>query len=450
MASSLRPFTQHLRYLYLGDRFFYCLAAVVVFSVIGFWYPALFFLAKVALLLLVGLTLVDTYLLYLAGRRVTAVRKPPEVLSLGDLLEVSIAIESRGDRALSVVLTDELPEQLQVRDQRLPFDLPAHGQRIVTYPVRPTTRGAYHFGAINLFLSTGIRLAQLRLRIPHEQMVAVYPSVVQMKRFSTSVHAAIPSAGRRQPRTLSKSYEFDQIKEYVRGDDLRSVNWKATARRGELMTNIYEIERAQRIYSVIDKGRTMLMPFAGLSLLDYAINASLALTNVVLRREDRAGLITFSDKLGDVVAADGKPDQLRRVMETLYRQQEREGESDYELLYYATRRFLPGRSLLLLFTNFESNYALDRVLPVLRRIARNHSLVVILFENTEISDLLHHPTPDTESVYLKSTARRYLQERQLMAARLRQNGVKVILTRPESLTGAVIDKYLELKGRGMI
>ena len=176
------------------------------------------------------------------------------------------------------------------------------------------------------------------------------------------------------------------------------------------MVNKYEIERAQRIYTVIDKSRTMLMPFGGLSLLDYAINASLALSSVILNREDRAGLITFSDKLGDVLTADGKPDQLRRILETLYRQEEREGESDYDLLYYATRRFLPGRSLLLLFTNFESNYALDRVLPILRRIARNHSLVVILFENTEIADLLGERTSDVEDVYLKSTARRYLQE----------------------------------------
>ena len=82
------------------------------------------------------------------------------------------------------------------------------------------------------------------------------------------------------------------------------------------MVNKYEIERAQRIYCVIDKSRTMLMPFAGLSLLDYAINASLALSSVILKREDRAGLITFSDKLGDVLTADGKPDQLRRILET--------------------------------------------------------------------------------------------------------------------------------------
>jgi uncharacterized protein (DUF58 family) len=148
--------------------------------------------------------------------------------------------------------------------------------------------------------------------------------------------------------------------------------------------------------------------------------------------------------------ADAKPEQLRRIMETLYRQQEQQVEANYELLYHASQKLLGGRSLIVLFTNFESNYALDRTLPALRRIARAHQLVVVLFENTEIADLLDGPTEDVEDVYLKSTARNFLQQRELMAARLRQNGVQVVLTRPEKLTGAVINRYLELKQRGMV
>jgi uncharacterized protein (DUF58 family) len=234
------------------------------------------------------------------------------------------------------------------------------------------------------------------------------------------------------------------------GDDYRSINWKATGRRNALMVNQYEDERAQRIFCCIDKGRTMLMPFNGLSLLDYAINATLALSNVILTKEDRAGLLTFSDKLGTILPADSKPDHLRRIMEALYRQQDQQVESNYDLLYYAGRKLLGGRSLMILFTNFESSYALDRVLPALRRIARSHQLVVILFENTEIAELLEERAEDVEDVYLKSTARNFLQQKELMAARLRQNGVRVVLTRPEKLSGAVINEYLELKRRGLV
>ena len=448
MTVGFKPFVTHLSELYLADRFFYALGAIPVLSALGFWFAPLFFLAITLALALVASTLYDVYRLYGAAGRVSAERLPPDVLSLGDELPVTVVVRNAGHIALGIVLTDELPEQLQIRDQYISLPLRPGSETRQPYLIRPLTRGVYRFGNLNLFLRTAWQLAERRLVIPQAQEVAVYPSIIQMRQFQLAARADVPAGGRRQPRPVTKSYAFDQIKEYVKGDDLRSVNWKATARRGQVMVNQYEAERAQPIYSVIDKGRTMLMPFASLSLLDHAINASLALSRVILDRQDRAGLITFSDKLGDVVPADGKPDQLRRIMEVLYRQQEREGESDYDLLYYATRRFLPGRSLLLLFTSFESNYALDRVLPVLKRISRHHSLVVVLFENTEVTELLDDRTPDVASVYLKSTARRYLQERQLMALRLRRHGIRVLLTPPRELTGRTIQEYLETKRRG--
>ena len=448
MSVGFKSFVTHLSELYLADRFFYAVGTSVVLSVLGFWFGPLFFLAVAFAGGLVGFTLYDAYRLYYVAGQVSAERHPPEVLSLGDELPVTVVLRNTGNTPLGAVLTDELPEQLQVRDQSIALPLPPGSETHQQYLIRPLTRGIYHFGNLNVFLRTPLKLAERRLVIPRAQEVAVYPSIVQMRQFRLAARADVPTGGRRQPRPVTKSYAFDQIKEYVKGDDLRSVNWKATARRGQVMVNQYEVERAQPIYSIIDKGRTMLMPFDSLSLLDHAINASLALSRVILDRQDRAGLITFSDKLGDVVPADGKPDQLRRIMEVLYRQQEREGESDYDLLYYATRRFLPGRSLLLLFTNFESNYALDRVLPVLKRISRNHSLIVVLFENTEVTELLEAGTPDVASVYRKSTARRYLQERQLMALRLRRHGIRVLLTPPRELTGRTIQEYLETKRRG--
>ena len=448
MSPGFKPLVTHLSELYLADRFFVVLGFTTVLSVLGFWFGPLFYLAVALAGGLLILTFYDIYRLYRVAGRVSGKRTPPDVLSLGDELPVTVTVRNAGTIPLRAVLTDELPEQLQVRDQLISLPLPAGSQTQQQYPIRPVTRGVYRFGNLNIFLRTAWELAERRLVIPQEQDVAVYPSIVQLQQFRLAARADVPTGGRRQPRPVTRSYAFDQIKEYVKGDDLRNVNWKATARRGQVMVNEYEAERAQPIYCLIDKGRTMLMPFASLSLLDHAINASLALSQVILDRRDRAGLITFSDKLGDVVPADGKPDQLRRIMEVLYRQQEREGESNYDLLYYATRRFLPGRSLLLLFTNFESNYALDRVLPVLKRISRNHSLIVVLFENTEVTDLLDAATADAASVYLKSTARRYVQERQLMALRLRRHGIRVLLTPPHELTGRSIQEYLETKRRG--
>ncbi|MBC6996448.1 DUF58 domain-containing protein [Neolewinella lacunae] len=449
MQNWFKPIYEHLRHLYLGNRFFVGLGAVILSSAVGFYWSWLFYLAIAGLVALLGALVFDTVQLYRMAGTVEATRRTPRVFSLGDRMPVRVLVSNRGTFNINAALTDELPPELQIRDHYLPFELPAGEDRELSYPILPLSRGEYQFGNLNIFLKTNWRLAERRLEFAAAQVVPVYPSILQMNQFALQAKTTVPAPGRRRLRRLAKSYEFDQIKEYVKGDDFRSINWKATSRHNALMINQYEDERAQRVFCCIDKGRTMLMPFNGLSLLDYAINATLALSNVILTREDRAGLITFSDKIGTVLPADSKPDQLRRIMEALYRQQDRQRESNYDLLYYASRKLLGGRSLIILFTNFESNYALDRVLPGLRRISKSHQLVVILFENTEIAELLDVPTGEVEDVYRKSTARRFLQQRELMAARLRQNGVNVVLTRPEDLTGAVINKYLELKKRGL-
>ena len=440
----------HLRYLHLGNRFFMGLGAVVVLSAVGFYQTGLYYLAVLGLVALFGLLIYDVWRIYRITAHISAERKVPKVLSLSDEMNIRVSVHNEGAEGVNVVLNDELPADLQIRNHQIAFDLPGDTDRELTYPIRPMTRGAYDFGNLNLFLTTDWKLAERRLEIPAQTTVPVYPSILQMQQFTLKAKTTIPAAGRKRLRRLAKSYEFDQIKEYVLGDDYRSINWKATGRRNALMVNQYEDERAQRIYCCIDKGRTMLMPFNGLSLLDYAINATLALSNVILTKEDRAGLLTFSDKLGTILPADAKPDHLRRIMESLYRQQDQQVESNYDLLYYAGRKLLGGRSLMILFTNFESNYALDRVLPALRRTARAHQLVVVLFENTEIAELLEDTVEEVEDVYLKSTARNFLQQKELMAARLRQNGIKVVLTRPEELSGAVINEYLELKRRGVV
>ena len=446
---SLLTVYTHLRYLYLTDRFFYAIGGIAVVSTLGFYFSALFYLAVLGFVGLLVATLYDTYRLHGLAANVTASRRTPKVLSLSDEMPIRVSVRNDGAAAIEATLIDELPEELQVRDHQIPFRVDAEGQIELTYPIRALSRGEYAFGNINIFLTTPLGLAERRLEVPATATVPVYPSIIQMRQFALKGMTSVPVQGPKRMRRLSKSYEFDQIKEYVLGDDYRSINWKATGRQQKLMVNQYEDERAQRVYCVIDKGRTMLMPFDGLSLLDYAINATLALSNVIIKRQDRAGLITFSDKIGSVLPADSKPDQLRRLLETLYRQQERQKESNYDLLYYASRKLFGGRSLMILFTNFESNYALDRVLPSLKRIGRAHQLVVILFENTEVADLLREQARDVEEIYLQSTARNFVQQRELMAARLRQNGIRVILTRPEELTGAVINKYLELKQRGL-
>jgi uncharacterized protein (DUF58 family) len=241
--------------------------------------------------------------------------------------------------------------------------------------------------------------------------------------------------------------EFEQIKDYINGDDIRTINWKATARKGLLMVNNYTDEKSQQVYCIIDKGRLMKMPFGGLSLLDYAINSALALNHVCLQKQDKVGLITFSNKLGSVIAADRKPVQRDKVMQALFAEKTDFLESDFEMLYTQVRHKIKQRSLIILFTNFESLNGLHRQLSYLRSIARHHLVLVVFFENTELTSLSAADARSVEDVYVKTIAEKFVFEKKLVVKELMKYGIRSVLSSPEGLTVNTINKYLELKAK---
>ena len=193
------------------------------------------------------------------------------------------------------------------------------------------------------------------------------------------------------------------------------------------------------------------MPFNGLSLMDYAINSSLVISNIAINKADRAGLITFSDKIGSTLIAENRAGQLRKIMNTLYNQQERDTESNFELLYYSVQKMIKGRSLLMLYTNFESHGALMRRMPVLKQLNRSHLLVVVFFENTEIDAFSkENPGIDLEKIYTQTIAEQFILDKMKIRQELLNYGIQCILTKPEELTINSLNKYLELKARGLI
>ena len=440
-----------MKAIYLSYRFFWVFGTLVLLFVISFWVPLLLPAAQAVFVLLLAIVILDGLLLFGKNLEVEATREAPKIMGLGDDNSITVKLTSKANLLLMVRIIDELPVQFQRRDFEYGLVLKPGETEQLHYELRPVERGQYAFGDINLFLSTQLGLIERRWVVAAEVDIPVYPSVLQMKQLELrALDRVAQFPGIKKIRRIGHSYEFEQIKNYVRGDDYRSVNWKASSRKGALMVNQYEDERSQQIYSVIDKSRVMKMHFEGLSLMDYAVNASLAISNIALKKYDRAGLITFSDKIGATVKADSKSTQLNKILHALYAEQERQVEANYELLYYAARKLITGRSLILLYTNFESRFALERVLPLLRRINRTHLLVVIFFENTEVRSFIEEKTTHLEDVYLQTVARKYLNEKEQMVHQLRQYGIQAVLTRPEDLSVNTVNKYLELKSRGLI
>ena len=440
-----------LKNLFLTRRFFVAFGAVIFLFVLSYSFGWFMPVAQTAFVVICGVVLADYALLFNKNTQLEATRRTAKLLSLGDANRITLDISNRSNQRLTVHLIDEIPFQFQKRDFEMNLTLAANEARRTDYELTPTERGEYHFGKINLFAESFLGLVQRRFQSEVEKMVPVYPSVIQMKNMELKAFKQIAhQSGIKKIRRLGHSYEFEQIKNYVAGDDFRAINWKATSRHNALMVNQYEDEKSQQVYCIIDKSRVMRMPFGGLTLMDHSINAALVMSNIILQKKDKAGLLTFSDKLGSTLAADNTPNQLGRILHELYREKEGKGEASYELLYYAVRRLVRGRSLLLLFTNFESPFALERVLPTLRKINNMHVLVVVFFVNTEIEEFAKKEAQTTEDIYNQTIAQKFNDEKMGMMQKLRQYGIQTILTRPEDLNINTINKYLQLKSRGVI
>ncbi|MFZ1259850.1 MAG: DUF58 domain-containing protein, partial [Chitinophagaceae bacterium] len=343
-------------------------------------------------------------------------------------------------------IIDELPVQFQERKWIRKAIVGRNDEYELQYFLKPDTRGEYIFNDINVYVHAPLQLVKRRYIFPARKMVKVYPSYMQMRRYQLlAVSNRLQEVGVKKIRRIGHSMEFEQIKEYVRGDDYRTINWKATARKDGLMVNNYTDERSQQIYCLINKGRVMKMPFGGMTLLDYAINAALVLSNVALVKQDKAGLITFEKNLDTFLLADKKPTQMNQILETLYRQKTDFLESDFEKLFSVIRNRITNRSLLMLFTNFESLESLQREMPALKKIAHYHLLLIVFFENTELKSVVEKNATSLEDIYIKTIAEKFAYEKRLMVKELHKNGIPSILTTPENLTVNTINKYLELK-----
>ncbi|PSL47465.1 uncharacterized protein (DUF58 family) [Chitinophaga niastensis] len=438
--------------LFFTNRLYLLLSVNVLLFIIAFFFPRMYNIAIISFIVMIALLLLDMVLVLLRPSSIISLERKASVrFSNGDQNEVVLTLHNQYPFPVFVSIIDELPFQFQERDFSLKGKVGTGEQQRFHYNLRPVERGVYQFGYSNVFIKSALGMVSRRFVFDNEQTVSVYPSFHQLRHYALySYMNRLNEIGVHKRRVIGHSMEFDHIKPYTKGDDVRMLNWKATARTGNLMVNNYVEEKSQQVYCVIDKGRTMKMPFNGLSLLDYAINASLVFSNVAVNKGDKAGLVTFTEKKIDVLAASNKKVQLNKILETLYSQETQWQESDYEALSVQLRSSLSTRSLLMLFTNFESMSSLQRQLPFLRRLARYHLVLVVFFENTELKKVTEQPAYDIEGIYKQTIAQKFAYDKKLIVKELAKYGIMSLLSPPEHLTLNVVNKYLELKARMLI
>ncbi|MBG6129099.1 uncharacterized protein (DUF58 family) [Aquimarina sp. EL_43] len=442
---------QFLKSLYLSSRVFYILTLISVLFLLSYWFTPIY---PIVWLLVWGLIIVflfDIVALYNTRNGIHANRILPNKFSNSDFNAVPVRIKSNYKFSTYVEVIDEIPVQFQKRDFLKKGSISPKSILDFEYSLRPVKRGEYIFGNLYVYAMTRIGLAKRRYSFDKAAMVKVYPSFIQMKKYDfLAIDNKLTQIGLKKIRRIGHTMEFEQIKEYVIGDDVRTINWKASAKHGNLMINQFQDEKSQPIYSIIDASRVMKMPFKELSLLDYAVNSTLAFSNIALKKHDKVGMLSFSNTVNDFLPSSGKKTYINTISETLYNVKTQFLDSDYGLLYTHVKRQINHRSLLLLYTNFEHLSSLKRQLPYLRALAKKHVLVVIFFQNTELDHLIEQNAEDLQTIYDQTIAQQFAYDKKVMVKELQKHGIQTVLTTPENLTVNTINKYLEIKARGLL
>lgn len=440
-----------MKNLYINNRFFFTLIGVGVLYVLAFFFPFFMIVAHTILLVCFLTVMIDYLMLFNQKDGILAQRILPEKLSNGDENPVKVDIKNNYNFKINVKVIDEIPFQFQKRDFLIRKQIGPGKNSYFQYILEPKERGEYTFGNLNIYAESPIGFVSKRFTFQKDASLASYPSFIHLRKYELmAIQSEFLLGGIKKIRKLGHTMEFEQIKDYVPGDDIRTINWKATSKTNRLMVNQFQDEKSQRIFILIDTGRTMKMPFKGLSLLDYSINAAMALSHIILKKGDRAGMMTFSKKTENKVAAENKSGQLKKISQALYNINTNFFESDFNRLYQDVKYLINQRSLILLFTNFETLDALNRQLKYLRGIAKNHLLVVVFFKNSELQNLIHKNPESMQEIYDEIIAEKFEFEKKLIIQELRKYGIHTVYTLPENLNIDVINKYLEIKARGIL
>ncbi len=432
--------------MYITQRFYIILTALILLIGSGYWFSPMFNIGRALLALFTVAVVADAALLW-HKRGITASRRCADRFSNGDNNRVLIDLGSSYHFSPKLTVTDEIPHQFQQRN----ICFKAQPNSTLTYELRPTQRGVFAFGHIRVFARSPLALLERRFTCGEPKEVKVYPSYLMLHQYELLAFSnRLNEMGIKRIRRIGNNTDFEQIKDYVQGDDYRTINWRATARRSHLMVNVYQDEKSQQVFNIIDKGRVMQQAFHNLSLLDYAINAALVLSYVAMHKDDKAGLGTFCNTLDSFLTAQKSPGHMQNILETLYNVNTDFGESDFSALVDGIRLHITKRSLIILYTNFSGEVSMRRQLPYLKQLARHHRVLVVFFADAELKDYAEQPAKTSEDYYRHVIAEKFIYEQRLVVNTLKQNGILCLLTTPDQLSVNVINKYLELKARGMV
>lgn len=427
-------------------------AALMALAIVD---PGMIQAAQLSMAAVLGLMLVDHLLSRTAARvemsRSFATHASGEKLSVGAANAVHIAVRNLSVFSLRLVVKDDPPQDFSTPHRAQRIWLRPHASGEVSYQTTPRERGDFEFGDIHVRGLTALGLTWWQRSFPAKHQVAVYPNLADVSRYEQLSRAGkLTTAGFRPIRGLGTGTEFESLREYVPDDELRSIDWKATARRHQPITRQYEAERSQSLMLLIDSGRMMAGTAGRMSKLDYAINAALMLSYVAVRRDDRVGVLAFADTVEQFVPARKDHGQVGRIADALYALPVHLHEPDYALAFSTLFSRSRKRSLVVCFTDLIDTDASARLLSGMASLYPRHLPLLIAIEDPDLRvAAAQYPETETDA-YEKAMAIQAIEDRRHALSTLSRSGVLVMDSTPQELTVATVNRYLEIKDRHML
>ncbi len=372
-------------------------------------------------------------------------------LSIGANNLITVLLSNRSTRRLSFTLRDEYPYQFLCETTFITGELSPYDVFEARYHVRPLQRGDYHFGGSTIRYRSMLKTFLRQARYSTATSVKVYPNVLEVRKYDLMAQKGLLfEPGLRQSRIFGVGNEFERLREYNPDDEFRSINWKATARRGKPIAAEYETERSQFVVSVIDTGRLMRPPVGDLAKLDYVLNTALLLSYVAQVKGDHIGLLTFADQVGTYLSPRRGKSQFYRMLESLYNIRLQPVEADYTraLSYLSVKN--KRRSLIVVFTDLVTLDAARPLIANLGRLAKRHLPLCVTISDPNVTNLAHAPPRTSNTVYQRAVAEMLLDERRVVLDTLNRSGVMTLDVPADKLTVSVINLYLQLKGKGKL
>jgi uncharacterized protein (DUF58 family) len=433
-----------------GDRFFTLLLLGLIWIVPAFVDPR-FVYALLAWDALVVLAWLADLAQLPNPSQLTVRRSWRSAVALSIPSDIDLTLINSSDKTMRATMVDTVPVELRNEPPALMVKGAARSEATARYRICPAQRGDVKLGDCYVRYQSVLRIAERWVRASVSQTVRIYPNLEDAKRHSiVLLRSRQIAAERRRSRMRGIGREFESLREYQQGDEYRDICWTAAARRGKLVTRVYQIERSQTVWIVIDSGRLMRARVGGFSKLDHAVNSALSLAQVALYSGDRVGLVAYGRAIRQQLPAAKGSAHLRQLIEQLALVHEEVSEADH--LHMAGRLLTDQRqrSLIVWLTDLAETAMTPEVIEAAAMMMPKHLVLFVVIGQPDLGELAAKKPQSETEMYQVAAAQEMVHRRELLLARLRERGALALEVNSGAISLALVNSYLQIKERNQL